>query len=125
MTLYDSINSVGGQALGVAWPTVWALVRILVVAVVILLCVAYLILWERKLIGWMHVRMGPNRVGPAGLLQPIADALKLIFKEVTTPARANKFLFFLAPVMTIMPAMAAWAVIPFGPETVLANVNAG
>jgi NADH-quinone oxidoreductase subunit H len=73
----------------------------------------------------MHVRLGPNRVGPLGLLQPIADALKLLTKEIILPAQANKGLYLLAPVMTIMPALAAWAVIPFGPETILANVNAG
>jgi NADH-quinone oxidoreductase subunit H len=77
------------------------------------------------MIGWMHVRLGPNRVGPAGLLQPIADALKLLLKEIIVPTKANKALFVLAPVMTIMPALAAWSVIPFGPEVVLANVNAG
>jgi len=88
-------------------------------------CVAYLTLWERKMIGWMHVRMGPNRVGPAGLLQPIADALKLLLKEIVVPAKANKALFVLAPVMTIMPALVAWAVVPFGPEQAIANVNAG
>jgi NADH-quinone oxidoreductase subunit H len=77
------------------------------------------------MIGWMHIRIGPNRVGPAGLLQPIADALKLLLKEIVVPAKANKALFVIAPIMTIMPALAAWAVIPFGPETVLANVNAG
>jgi NADH-quinone oxidoreductase subunit H len=77
------------------------------------------------MIGWMHVRIGPNRVGPAGLLQPIADALKLLLKEIIVPAKASKALFFIAPIMTIMPALAAWAVIPFGPEVVLANVNAG
>jgi len=73
----------------------------------------------------MHIRLGPNRVGPAGLLQPIADAVKLLLKEIIVPAKANKVLFILAPIMTIMPALAAWSVIPFGPETVLANVNAG
>jgi NADH-quinone oxidoreductase subunit H len=77
------------------------------------------------MIGWMHVRMGPNRVGPAGLLQPIADALKLLLKEIVVPAKANKALFVLAPVMTIMPALVAWAVVPFGPEQAIANVNAG
>lgn len=127
--LIANINAVGPTYLGTAWPYVWtfvwSLLKILVVLIPLLGCVAYLTLWERKLIGWMHVRMGPNRVGPAGLLQPIADALKLIFKEVTTPARASKVLFFIAPVMTIMPALAAWVVIPFGPESVIANVNAG
>jgi NADH-quinone oxidoreductase subunit H len=82
-------------------------------------------LWERKMIGWMHVRMGPNRVGPLGLLQPIADAIKLMTKEIILPAQSDKVLYIVAPVMVIMPAMAAWAVIPFGPDLVLADVNAG
>ncbi|AOI92878.1 NADH-quinone oxidoreductase subunit NuoH [Burkholderia pseudomultivorans] len=125
MSLFDTINSGGAQLLGFAWPTVWALVRILVVAVVILLCVAYLILWERKLIGWMHVRLGPNRVGPGGLLQPIADVLKLLLKEVIQPSAASRWLYLVAPVMTVVPAFAVWAVIPFQAEAVLANVNAG
>ncbi|AIO77244.1 NADH dehydrogenase family protein [Burkholderia multivorans] len=123
--MFDTINAGGAQLLGVAWPTVWALVRILVVAVVILLCVAYLILWERKLIGWMHVRLGPNRVGPAGLLQPIADVLKLLLKEVIQPTAASRWLYLIAPIMTVVPAFAVWAVIPFQAEAVLANVNAG
>jgi NADH-quinone oxidoreductase subunit H len=88
-------------------------------------CVAYLSLWERKALGWTQVRQGPNRVGPWGLLTPIADAVKLIFKEIIRPTAANKGLFFLGPVMTIMPALAAWAVVPFGPDVALANVNAG
>jgi NADH-quinone oxidoreductase subunit H len=88
-------------------------------------CVAYLTLWERKGIGFTQIRVGPNRVGPFGLLQPIADAVKLIFKEIIRPTAANKGLFFLGPVMTIMPALAAWAVVPFGPDVALANVNAG
>jgi NADH-quinone oxidoreductase subunit H len=104
---------------------VWALVRIVVVMLPLLGLVAYLTLWERKAIGWSQIRPGPNRVGPAGLLTPIADAVKLIFKEIIRPTAANRRLFFLAPVMTIMPALAAWAVIPFSPTLVLADVNAG
>jgi NADH-quinone oxidoreductase subunit H len=123
--MFESINSGGTQLLGVAWPTVWALVRILVVAVVILLCVAYLILWERKLIGWMHVRLGPNRVGPAGLLQPIADVLKLLLKEVIQPAQASRWIYLIAPIMVVVPAFAVWAVIPFQAGAVLGDINAG
>jgi len=127
--MMDSINAVGTGLLGAWWPniwlTVWTLIKIVCITLPVMGLVAYLTLWERKMIGWMHVRLGPNRVGPAGLLQPIADALKLLLKEIVVPARANKALFVIAPIMTIMPALAAWAVIPFGPEVVLANVNAG
>ena len=87
--------------------------------------VAYLTLWERKAIGFTQIRVGPNRTGPLGLLQPIADAVKILTKEIIVPTRAHSGLFFLGPVMIMMPAMAAWAVIPFGPEVVLADVNAG
>src|ERR1044072_1613018 len=90
-----------------------------------MLCVAYLTLWERKVIGYIQVRIGPNRVGPRGLLQPIADGLKLLVKEIIVPTGASKFLFVLAPVMAIMPAMAAWAVVPFAPQAVLADIDAG
>jgi NADH-quinone oxidoreductase subunit H len=123
--MFDTINAFGTNVLGVAWPTVWALVRILVVAVVLLLCVAYLILWERKLIGWMHVRIGPNRVGPNGLLQPIADVLKLLLKEVIQPTQASRAIYLIAPVMAVAPAFAVWAVIPFQAKAVLGNINAG
>ncbi|MCL1961883.1 MAG: NADH-quinone oxidoreductase subunit NuoH [Desulfovibrionaceae bacterium] len=110
---------------GLAWPVIWALLKIVVILVPLLLAVAYLTLWERRLLGFMQVRYGPNRVGPAGLLQPIADAVKLLFKEIIRPTAASKGLFFLAPTLAIMPALAAWAVVPFGPDLALANVNAG
>ena len=125
MTLVELIVTYGQQTLGVAWPTVWILLRIIGLSVCLLLCVAYLILWERKLIGWMHLRLGPNRVGPKGLLQPIADVLKLLLKEVIMPTRVTRWLYLVAPVMTVMPALAVWAVIPFQPEVVLADINAG
>ena len=107
------------------WPVVWTLIKIVVVLLPLMGCVAYLTLWERKAIGYTQVRVGPNRTGPKGLLQPIADALKLLTKEIIVPTRASTGLFLLGPIMTIMPALAAWAVIPFGPDVALANVNAG
>ncbi len=108
-----------------AWPVIWILLGIVAVVVPLMLAVAYLTLWERKFLGWMQVRPGPNRVGPWGLLQPIADGLKLLTKELIMPTVASKGLFYVGPVMSIMPALAAWAVIPFGPDVALANVNAG
>ncbi|MBV8211075.1 MAG: NADH-quinone oxidoreductase subunit NuoH [Burkholderiaceae bacterium] len=118
-----------GSWLGAAWPDILAVLiifgKILLIVIPILLLVAYLTYWERRLIGWMHIRIGPNRVGPLGLLQPIADAVKLIFKEVIVPTQADAPLFLLAPVLVMMPALAAWAVIPFAPGVVLADVNAG
>ena len=129
-TVFDIWGNLWTAWLGPQWgPLVWTLVKntILVLCIVLPLfaCVAYLTLWERKLIGWMQIRLGPNRVGPVGLLQPIADAIKLMFKELIVPTGANKFLFIFAPMLTLMPALAAWAVIPFGPEAVLADINAG
>ncbi|MEW6098987.1 MAG: NADH-quinone oxidoreductase subunit NuoH [Pseudomonadota bacterium] len=123
--MLDTLTTYGQSTLGPAWPVVWNLIKIVALVLPLMICVAYLTLWERKAIGWTQVRPGPNRVGPAGLLQPIADAVKLIFKEIIAPTAASKGLFFLAPVMTIMPALAAWAVVPFGPEVALANINAG
>jgi NADH-quinone oxidoreductase subunit H len=107
------------------WPVLWNLIKIVVLLLPLMGCVAYLTLWERKAIGFTQVRVGPNRTGPGGLLQPIADALKLLTKEIIVPTRASTGLFLLGPIMTIMPALAAWAVVPFGPDVALANVNAG
>ena len=124
--MLESFNQGGLSLLGpIAWPIVWNLIKIIVIVAPLMGAVAYLTLWERKLIGWIQIRIGPNRVGPFGLLQPIADGLKLLLKEIVIPFRSNKRLFLLGPVMTIMPALAAWAVIPFGPDVALANVNAG
>ncbi|MEY3980303.1 MAG: NADH-quinone oxidoreductase subunit NuoH [Pseudomonadota bacterium] len=125
MDLLSQLTATGESMLGPWWPVAWNLIKIVAIVLPLMGCVAYLTLWERKMIGWMHVRLGPNRVGPAGLLQPIADALKLLLKEIVVPAKANKGLFVLAPVMTIMPALAAWSVVPFGPDKALANINAG
>lgn len=107
------------------------LVFIFAIAIPLLLGVAYLTFAERKIIAYMQIRVGPNRVTFFGIPwlrgwgQPIADAVKAIMKEIIIPTGANKFLFVLAPVLTIMPALAAWAVIPFSPELVLADINAG
>jgi NADH-quinone oxidoreductase subunit H len=124
--MLETFNQGGLTLLGpIAWPIVWNLIKIIVIVLPLMGAVAYLTLWERKLIGWIQIRIGPNRVGPFGLLQPIADALKLLLKEIIVPFRSNQRLFVLAPVMTIMPALAAWVVIPFGPDVALANINAG
>src|ERR1051325_274851 len=123
--MLESFNTYGSSMLGGAWPAAWAPIKIVSVVARLMLCVAYLTLWERRAIGWTQIRPGPNRVGPWGLLQPIADAVKLIFKEVILPTAANKGLFLLGPIMTIMPALAAWAVIPYGPDVAPANINAG
>ncbi|VCU70969.1 NADH-quinone oxidoreductase subunit H [Pigmentiphaga humi] len=122
----DVLQAHGTELIGpAAWSVVWNLVKIACIALPIILCVAYLTYWERKLIGWMHIRVGPNRVGPRGLFQPFADVLKLLTKEVIVPSNANRVLYIVAPTVVLMPALAAWAVMPFGPEVVLANVNAG
>ena len=109
---------------GPLWPLVYSIAKIVAIVAPLMLCVAYLTLAERKIIGYMQVRIGPNRVGPKGLLQPIADALKLMTKEIIVPSGSNKALFILGPLLAIAPALAAWAVMPFSPELVLANVDA-
>lgn len=129
--MIDSIYAFGNELIaagwwsGMAWPVIWNLIKIVLVVLPLMGAVAYLTLWERKAIGFTQIRVGPNRIGPMGLLQPIADAFKLLTKEIILPTVANKGLFLLGPIMTIMPALAAWVVIPFGPEVALANINAG
>ena len=103
----------------------WIVAKILLILVPLMAVVAWYTFAERKVIGYIQVRMGPNRVGPRGWLQPVADGLKLILKEVIIPTGANRFLFILAPVLSLGAALAAWAVVPFSDELVLADVNAG
>ena len=133
--LAQSLHAWGTANVGTAWPYLFVLVKTLVLIVCIVAplmgAVAYTTLYERKFIGWMQVRLGPNVVTffgirwLAGLAQPIADGLKLLFKEIIVPSGASKGLFILAPIMVIMPALAAWSVMPFGPDIVLADINAG
>ena len=129
--MIDSIYGFGNGLIGApwwsaaGWPVLWTLIKIVVVVAPLMGCVAYLTLWERKAIGFTQLRPGPNRIGPLGMLQPIADAFKLLTKEIILPTVANKGLFVLGPIMTIMPALAAWVVIPFGPDIALSNINAG
>ena len=107
------------------WTVTSILLQIIALVIPLMLSVAYLTYAERKVIGYMQVRLGPNRVGPKGWLQPIADAFKLLFKEIIIPAGANRFLFIVAPILAIGPALAAWAVIPLDATKVVANINAG
>ncbi len=108
------------------WQTLLLILgKIVLILVPLMICVAYITYAERKIIGYMQIRIGPNRVGFRGWLQPIADAMKLMFKEVIIPTKSDKYLFLIAPLLSIMPALAAWAVIPFDRGMVLTDVNAG
>ena len=110
---------------GYVWPVIWIVIKIVVIVVPLLVAMAYLTYAERKVIGAMHLRRGPNVVGPWGLLQPFADGLKLFFKETVIPTGTNRGVFILAPCVTFALALVAWAVIPFGPGLVLADINVG
>ncbi|MHB1116457.1 NADH-quinone oxidoreductase subunit NuoH [Sideroxydans sp.] len=123
--LLQTVHQMGEGLLGAAWLPVWTVAKILAIILPIMGGVAYYTLAERKVLGFMQVRPGPNRVGYWGLLQPVADGIKLLTKEFIIPSGANKFLFLAAPVMALAPALAAWAVIPFFEGGTLANVNAG
>jgi NADH-quinone oxidoreductase subunit H len=111
-------------SLGTIGMVLWVVLKILAVAVPVIVTVAFYVVWERKLIGWMHVRHGPMYVG-FGLLQAFADVFKLLFKEVIQPANAHKSLYILAPMIALVPAFAAWAVVPFDTQLVISNANAG
>ena len=119
------ISTLGPQMGVTAWFFAKSLTMILMVMIPVLVFVLYFQLVERWVIGWIQVRRGPNRVGPFGLLQPIADAIKLLLKEQIVPTGANRFLFLIAPAVSVAPAMAVWAVIPFTPTWVIAAVDAG
>src|SRR6185369_1870725 len=119
-SLHDLLLGFGNIGL-----VLWFVVCILCIAVPVIISVAMYVWWERKVLGWMHVRMGPNSVGPFGLAQTFADVFKLLLKEYLVPAKSSRMLFFLAPLISLTPALAAWAVIPFDAKLVLADVNAG
>ncbi|NHC06111.1 NADH dehydrogenase subunit H [Azonexus fungiphilus] len=120
----DAVMNFGQGIFGGAWIAVWTLLKIVLIVAPLMLGVAYLTYFERKVIGFMQQRIGPNRVGPLGLIQPIADGLKLLLKEIIVPSGSSKAVFIIAPMLAIAPALAAWAVVPFTDTLVLANIDA-
>lgn len=108
-----------------AWTLIELVVKALIILIPLILAVAYTTYLERKVIGYMQVRIGPNRVGPFGLFQPFADVFKMLFKEIILPSKSNRYLYILAPLLAIAPAFAAWSIIPFDVDLVFANINAG
>lgn len=125
MELLQTLEQMGQDLLGPAWMPLWTLLKIVAIVAPIMGGVAYLTFIERKVLGYMQDRVGPNRVGYYGLLQPVADGVKLLMKELIIPSGSNKFLFVAAPVLALMPALAAWAVVPFADGMLLSNANAG
>ncbi|MBF0296043.1 MAG: NADH-quinone oxidoreductase subunit NuoH [Magnetococcales bacterium] len=124
--ILESFHAFGAGLVGeMWWALIWTLIKIILLLAPVLFMVTYITLAERKIIGFMQVRYGPNRVGFWGILQPLADAAKLLFKELLIPEKVDKSVFLLAPALTLVPALVAWAVIPFAPGLVLADINIG
>ncbi len=123
--IYDSFVYLTGWLPEPVQTIFWIVVKIFAIIAPLMAFVAYFTFAERKFIGYFQTRVGPNRVGPKGWFQPIADAMKLMFKELVVPARSNRYLFLFAPVLSLAPALAAWAVVPFSETLVLANIDAG
>lgn len=121
----ESLSNFWNQLPPVGQASLLSLAQILPLVIVLILSVAFLTLAERKVIGYMQNRIGPNRVGPRGLFQPFADVIKLLLKEVILPANSNRFLFLFAPLLSIVPALAAWAVVPLFPGFAIADIDAG